>query len=67
VPSYIWSRINSFFTQEVERTLKSAATIQGKQTKDVENAGTVQRATVYSIQINGIKARVVLQKRKLIC
>jgi hypothetical protein len=49
---------DQLFTQEVERTLKNGATILGKQTKDVENAGTVQRATVYSIQIKGLQARV---------
>jgi hypothetical protein len=49
---------DQLFTQEVERTLKATATITGKQASDVENAGKTQRATVYSIQIQNLKARV---------
>lgn len=49
---------DQFFTQEVEKRLKVVAKITGKQVSDVMNAGTAQRATVYSIEIKGLKVRV---------
>ncbi len=49
---------DQLFTREVERALTAVAMVTGKQTSDVENAGTVQRATVYAIHANGLKARV---------
>jgi hypothetical protein len=49
---------DQFFAQEVEYALKQAALITAKQTKEVENAGAVQRATMYCIQMSGLKARV---------
>lgn len=49
---------DQLFTQEVERTLKRVAHLTGKQTSDVEDAGAVKRATVYSLDLNGLKARV---------
>ncbi|PWU23895.1 hypothetical protein C5B42_01375 [Candidatus Cerribacteria bacterium 'Amazon FNV 2010 28 9'] len=49
---------DQLFLREVESRLKVAATITGKKTSDVTNNQTVQRATVYSIEIRGLKGRV---------
>jgi hypothetical protein len=46
------------FAQEIGLALKARATLLSGQTADVTNAGVVQRATVYSVQINDLKARV---------
>jgi len=49
---------DQLFTWQVEQALKASATVSSKQTSDVENDGAVQRATVYAIQVNGVRARV---------
>lgn len=49
---------DQLFTQEVGRTLKACATITNIQNSDVDNNGALQRATVYSIRIADLLARV---------
>jgi len=49
---------DQLFTRHVENRLKVVAKITGKIVSDVTNRESVQRATVYEISINSLKARV---------
>lgn len=49
---------DQLFTQEVGRVLTACATITNVQTSTVDNKGVLQRATVYSIRLADLLARV---------
>lgn len=55
---FLTAASDRLFAQEVGRALARCATIVGMQTSTVDNQGTAQQATVYTLRLGTMEARV---------